>query len=80
MLSIYYNNLYLEVAINTSPIIPTVILAGNGKAPKNIETPEPKAKISPMMNCIGIVVFSFIRMRLIIDLFYKVIPTFMIKQ
>gem|GEM_PF-2329574 len=46
----YFSNLNFDVAIKPSPIMPIVILVGNGRIPKNIKTAPVKARIIPVVN------------------------------
>jgi hypothetical protein len=46
----YFSNLNFDVAIKASPIMPIVILADNGRIPKNIKIAPVKAKIIPAIN------------------------------
>ena len=46
----YFSNLKFDVAIKARPTIPIIILADNGRIPKNIKTAPVKAKKSPTTN------------------------------
>lgn len=47
---IYLSNLNFDVAIKPIPIMPIVILAGNGRMSKNIKTAPVSAKTIPTIN------------------------------